>query len=355
MLQTTCYTSFNSCHPSELSPTLWARDGQWVSLDLPIATDRSLVASWSGGERGCADGPGISSRVLRCWVMFAVSMGGGGKAHNSVFDIPTLACCKGPRTQVLLPPFPLGRKCGHGISPSPEPTGSGLQSSASKVKTYPVPLLQGILRMAPEILIFISSGRLQHLLFHNSSTSENCAADFCELNFILTVVMLLKMWPFASSFASFTHLELLESKPGWPATKVETLNSQISNKLSSGWGCARMQRHAVRSGGGGEESEVWVWHSLASATQWCLWGHKCGLCLGVSWDSEWGWGSNPLLQNLRVPSPPKPGPIHLQNLDSRQLESFFWIRTYTNTHNLVYQLQATLVLLEVRGCEGTPT
>lgn len=177
-------------------------------------------------------------------------MGGGGKAHNSVFDIPTLACCKGPRTQVLLPPFPLGRKCGHGISPSPEPTGSGLQSSASKVKTYPVPLLQGILRMAPEILIFISSGRLQHLLFHNSSTSENCAADFCELNFILTVVMLLKMWPFASSFASFTHLELLESKPGWPATKVETLNSQISNKLSSGWGCARMQRHAVRSGGG---------------------------------------------------------------------------------------------------------
>lgn len=74
-----------------------------------------------------------------------------------------------------------------------------------------------------------------------------------------------------------------------------------------------------------------------------------------AWDSEWGWGSNPLLQNLRVPFPPRPGPVHLLNLESRQLESFFWIRTYANTHNLVYQLQATLVLLEVWGCEGTPT
>lgn len=193
--------------------------------------------------------PWDQRRVLRCWVMFPVSMGGGGKAHNSVFDIPTLGCCKGPRTQVLLPPLPLGRKCGHGISPSPEPTGSGLQSSAPKVKTYPVPLLQGILRMAPETLIFISSGRLQPFLLHNSSTSENCAADFCELNFILTVMILLKVWPFPSSFASFTHLELLESKPGWPVTKVETLNSQISNMRSSGWGRARRQRRAARSGG----------------------------------------------------------------------------------------------------------
>lgn len=79
----------------------------------------------------------------------------------------------------------LGRKCSHGIAPSPNSQAEVPRTPLQCFQDTPWPFIQQMLRNATGTFVLISSRPLlRWLLSHNNSTPENGDSNFCKLGLI---------------------------------------------------------------------------------------------------------------------------------------------------------------------------
>ena len=79
----------------------------------------------------------------------------------------------------------LGRKCSHGIAPSPNSQAEVPRTPLQCFQDTPWPFIQQMLRNATGTFVLISSRPLlRWLLTHNNSTPENGGSNFCKLGLI---------------------------------------------------------------------------------------------------------------------------------------------------------------------------